>query len=121
MKTVRYYANVRLVKPHSEPETGYRIFSEEDVAKLQFVGKARKFNFSIDECRDLLQLYENKNRSSKEVKYLTLEKIKQIDRKLIELQSLRDQLNRLVNQCKGNSRSDCPILDALADRSQQNC
>ena len=47
----------------------------EDVLKLKFIGKAIKFNFSINECRELLSLYENQNRPSKEVKKITLEKV----------------------------------------------
>ena len=74
VKTVRYYANIELVKPKQSNFTGYREYSEEDVLKLKFVGKARKFNFSIEECRELLSLYENENRSSKEVKKITAEK-----------------------------------------------
>ena len=95
---------------------GYRSYSPDDVAKLQFIRKARQFNFSIDECRELLSLYQDKNRSSKEVKRLTTEKILEIDTKLKELNSLRDQLKHLVSSCQGNDRPDCPILDALASR-----
>ena len=95
--------------------TGYRDFSEDDLARLQFVAKARKFNFSIQECEELLSLYSDKNRPSKDVKALTLEKISQIDSKLIELKDLRHQLSFLADNCKGNDRPECPILDALAD------
>jgi DNA-binding transcriptional MerR regulator len=95
--------------------TGYRDFSEDDLACLQFVAKARKFNFSIKECEELLSLYSDKNRSSKEVKALTLDKISEIDAKLIELKDLRRQLSFLANNCKGNDRPECPILEALSD------
>ena len=47
VKTVRYYADIGLVSPVKNSSTGYRNFSEVDVACLQFVSKARKFNFSI--------------------------------------------------------------------------
>ena len=49
VKTVRYYADIGLVSPVKNNNTGYRNFSEDDVACLQFVSKARKFNFSIQE------------------------------------------------------------------------
>ena len=116
IKTVRYYADIGIVNPNRNSKTGYRSYSSDDVARLQFVRKARHFNFSIDECRELLSLYQDKNRSSKEVKRLTTEKILEIDTKLKELNSLRDQLKHLVSSCQGNDRSDCPILDALASR-----
>ena len=115
VKTVRYYADIGLVRPLKNNSTGYRDFSEDDLARLQFVAKARKFNFSIQECEELLSLYSDKNRPSKDVKALTLEKISQIDSKLIELKDLRHQLSFLADNCKGNDRPECPILDALAD------
>ena len=88
VKTVRYYADIGLVRPLKNNSTGYRDFSEDDLARLQFVAKARKFNFSIQECEELLSLYSDKNRPSKDVKALTLEKISQIDSKLIELKAV---------------------------------
>tara|TARA_B100001248_G_scaffold261470_1_gene252773 strand:+ start:1633 stop:2040 length:408 start_codon:yes stop_codon:yes gene_type:complete len=115
VKTVRYYADIGLVSPVKNNNTGYRDFSEDDVACLQFISKARKFNFSIRECEELLSLYSDKNRSSKEVKFLTLEKISEIDAKLFELKELRQQLSFLANNCQGNDRPDCPILDALSE------
>ena len=117
VKTVRYYADINIVNPGRNPKTGYRSYSSDDVAKLQFVRKARQFNFSIDECRELLSLYQDKNRSSKEVKRLTMEKILEIDTKLEELNSLKNQLKHLVSNCQGNDRPDCPILDALSNDS----
>ena len=115
VKTVRYYADIRLIKPLKSNTTGYRVFSDDDLAQLQFVAKARKFNFTIQECEELLSLYSDKNRSSKEVKALTLEKISEIDIKLNELKDLRHQLSFLAKNCKGNDRPECPILDALSD------
>ena len=115
VKTVRYYADIGLVSPVKNNNTGYRDFSEDDVARLQFVSKARKFNFTIQECEELLSLYSDKDRSSREVKSLTLEKISEIDAKLFELKELRQQLSFLANNCRGNDRPDCPILDALSE------
>ena len=117
VKTVRYYSDIGIIKPQVNGNTGYRDFSEPDLAKLQFVAKARKFDFSLDDCRELLALYENTERTSKEVKALTLEKIAEIDIKLTELKTLREQLSTLASDCQGDDRPNCPILDALSDRS----
>ena len=114
VKTVRYYDEINLIKPIKNRATNYRHYTTADLAKLQFFGKARRFNFSIKECKELLSLYENQNRSSKEVRNLTLTKIAEIDVKLTELENLREQLSHLVNCCKGNERPECPIIDELA-------
>ena len=114
IKAVRYYDNIGLVKPQQNILSGYRDYSNEEVAKLKFIGKARKFDFSINECKELLSLYENKKRTSKEVKRITLEKISQIDNKLRDLNDLRNELSFLAANCHGDDKPNCPILDELS-------
>jgi Cu(I)-responsive transcriptional regulator len=116
VKATRYYANIDLVKPKQDSQTGYRNYTEEDVLKLKFIGKARSFNFSIEECRDLLSLYENENRPSKQDKKITLEKIYEIDKKLNDLKALRKELSYLANNCHGDDKPNCPILEALSEK-----
>ena len=117
VKTVRYYDNIGLVKAYQNSENQYRVYSKDDIATLQFIGRARRFGFSIEECRELLSLYQDKNRPSREVKELTLEKLSKIDNKLDELKNLRNQLYYLSKSCNGDDRPDCPILDALASEN----
>ena len=116
VKAVRYYANIGLVKPQQNITTGYRDYTDDEVSKLKFIGKARKFDFSIEECRELLSLYEDKNRTSKEVKKMTLEKISQIDSKLRDLNGLKKELSYLANNCHGDDRPNCPILEELSKK-----
>ncbi|MEC7147104.1 MAG: Cu(I)-responsive transcriptional regulator [Pseudomonadota bacterium] len=117
VKTVRYYDNIGLVKAYQNSDNQYRVYSQDDIAKLQFIGRARRVGFSIYECRELLSLYQDKNRPSREVKELTLEKLAKIDNKLDELRNLRNQLYHLSKSCSGDDRPDCPILDALASEN----
>jgi MerR family copper efflux transcriptional regulator len=114
VKTVRYYSNIELVRPKKSTISGYRDYSDDDVAKLKFVGTARRFDFSVAECRDLLGLYEDKSRTSRDVKRLTEDKIAEIDVRLAELSALRAELQDLAGACDGDDRPDCPILDGLA-------
>ena len=114
IKAVRYYDNIGLVKPKQNIFSGYRDYSDKEVAKLRFIGKARKFDFSINECKELLSLYEDEKRTSKEVKRITLEKISQIDGKLRDLNDLRNELSFLAANCHGDDKPNCPILDELS-------
>ena len=114
IKTVRYYANIGLVKPQQNISSGYREYTDGEVAKLKFIGKARKFDFSIHECKELLSLYEDKIRTSKEVKKITLEKISQLDSKLRDLNDLKNELSLLATNCHGDDKPNCPILDELS-------
>ena len=118
IKTVRFYSDIGLINPKTNENSNYRIFTNQDIEKLLFVGKARKFNFSIEECRELLSLYENRTRSSSEVKKLTLKKIDEIDQKMSELNSLKKELSRVAKSCSGDQRPECPIIGFLANNEK---
>ncbi|MEO0383026.1 MAG: Cu(I)-responsive transcriptional regulator [Pseudomonadota bacterium] len=116
-KTIRYYEEIGLVRP-GRADNGYRDYAEEDVHRLAFLQRARGLGFTIDECRQLLSLYDDKHRASCDVKALTLEKLSEIDRKLNEMQALRDTLATLADSCIGDDRPDCPILNDMARQPQ---
>ncbi len=112
-KTIRYYEDIKLVSP-SRAMNGYRDYSDDQLHRLAFVQRARSLGFTIDECRQLLSLYDDKGRASADVKALTMDKISEIERKLAELQSLKSTLQSLVNHCHGDNRPDCPIIEEFA-------
>ncbi|MGI9365520.1 MAG: Cu(I)-responsive transcriptional regulator [Rhizobiaceae bacterium] len=112
-KTIRYYEEIELIKP-SRAANGYRAYGESDIHRLKFLQRARGLGFSISECRTLLSLYDDNRRSSADVKSLARDKIKQIDRKIEELNTLRSTLATLTEKCQGDERPDCPIIDDLA-------
>ncbi|CAN0495839.1 unnamed protein product, partial [Hapterophycus canaliculatus] len=113
VKTIRYYDEIGLVSPR-RAASGYREYSSADVHRLQFVARARGLGFSLDDCRHLLSLYEDRSRASADVKLIVQEKLTEIDQKISELQELRQTLSQLSEHCRGDNRPDCPILADLA-------
>ena len=113
-KTIRYYENVGLIRPAPRAGNGYRAYSQRDVHVLRFVQRARSLGFSVQDCRQLLALYQDPARASAEVKALTERRIAEIDRKIQELAGMRATLLALAESCHGDQRPECPILDDLA-------
>ena len=113
VKTVRYYGDIGLVEAVSRTRSGYRIYDQASVRKLVFIRRARAFGFTIDECKELLGLYQDKNRTSADVKRIATQRLDQIRTKQSELQKLHDELEHLVTSCRGDDRPDCPIIDYL--------
>ncbi|WP_116598504.1 Cu(I)-responsive transcriptional regulator [Primorskyibacter marinus] len=112
-KTIRYYEEIGLITPQRSAN-GYRVFREQDLHKLAFIGRARALGFGIEDCRGLMKLYEDTDRSSAEVKQIAEEHLTEIDRKIVELTGMRQTLTRLVHACAGDDRPDCPILADLS-------
>jgi MerR family transcriptional regulator, copper efflux regulator len=112
-KTIRYYEDISLVIP-ARRANGYREYCDRDVHRLRFLQRARSLGFTIEECRNLLSLYDDKGRASADVKAIALGKIKEIHQKIEELQSLRLTLESLADHCHGDDRPDCPIIEDLA-------
>ena len=112
-KTIRYYEDIGLIRP-ARDTNGYRDFSESDVHKLAFLGRARSFDFSIEDCRSLLALYEDDTRASGDVKRIAQVHLDRIDAKLAQLEEMRRTLASLVDCCAGDNRPDCQILRDLA-------
>lgn len=112
-KTIRYYEDIGLVAPR-RGENGYRSFGEREVHKLAFLARARGLGFTIADCRTLLALYEDRQRTSGEVRGIAEAHLEKVDAKLRELQGLRTLLAHLIDRCHGDERPDCPIIDELS-------
>ncbi len=112
-KTIRYYEDIGLVTAPRHGN-GYRYYADRQLEQLRFVGRARLLGFSIEECRSLLSLQANRQRTNAEVKTILKQHLNTVDHKLVELQSMRSSLVELEQACPGDEDSNCPILKNLA-------
>jgi len=113
-KTIRYYESIGLIPEARRTESGYRTYSDKDVETLRFIHHSRNLGFSVKDVSLLLDLWRNQKRASADVKALALSHIAEVDRKIGELQKIRDTLTHLTRRCHGDNRPDCPILKELA-------
>ncbi|WP_299562855.1 Cu(I)-responsive transcriptional regulator [uncultured Sulfitobacter sp.] len=113
-KTIRYYEDIGLISPLRDTN-GYRSFRDSDVHKLVFLGRARALGFTIEDCRNLLALWDDQDRASADVRAIAKEHLAQIESKISDLQAIRDTLSHLVRECAGDGRPDCPILQKLEE------
>ena len=109
-KMIRYYESIGLLKPAARSDSGYRLYSQDDLHSLTFIKRSRDLGFSLEEVAKLLTLWQDRQRASADVKALASEHIADLNRRIEELVSLRDTLSELVAHCHGDDRPDCPIL-----------
>lgn len=113
-KTIRYYESIDLMPKPTRAENGYRYYGDRDLHRLRFILRARGLGFSVEEVRDLLALYDDQGRASRDVKVMALTQVDRIEAKIEELKAMRQTLLRLAESCHGDERPDCPILADLA-------
>lgn len=113
-KMIRHYEMLDLIRPATRTPAGYRIYDERDIHTLRFIRRARDLGFSIKEISALLGLWQNRRRASGDVRRVAGKHLRELDRKIAELQSMRRTLHQLIEHCHGDDRPDCPILDDLA-------
>ena len=112
-KTIRYYEDIGLVRSDRQ-DNGYRDYGAQEIHKLRFIQRARSLGFTVEQCRTLLSLYDNPDRTSADVRSLARAHLEEIELKIQELAGMRDTLSQLIESCRGDHRPDCPILTDLA-------
>lgn len=112
-KMIRYYEQIGLLPPALRSDAGYRIYAAPELRTLGFIRRARDLGFSVDTMRELLALWQDRDRSSAEVKRIAQQHIDALIAKARALQEMAQALQHLTAHCHGNDRPECPILDAL--------
>lgn len=113
-KMIRHYESVGLFPEAARTDAGYRQYTDKEIATLRFIRQSRDLGFSIEQIRELLALWQNRKRPSRQVRALAQAHIEELDAKLKELQAMKATLEHLVHCCQGDDRPDCPIIDTLA-------
>src|SRR6266568_3332545 len=113
VETVRFYEREGLLEEPPRRASGYRQYSEEVVTRLRFIKRAQQLGFSLKEISELL-LRVDAQTSCEEVKGRTEAKIAEVERKMVELQRMRQALLQVHSLFTGQGPTGrCPMLDAL--------
>ncbi len=122
---VRFYEREGLLGRVRRSSAGQRQYDDETVRRLAFVRRATALGFSLAEVKSLLTLRVSARMPCERVRERALAKLTDIDRRIAELQDMRDALARLATGCEsGVALGSCPFLDELGrplDASSANC
>ncbi|WP_421567327.1 heavy metal-responsive transcriptional regulator [Stenotrophomonas sp. PD6] len=117
--TVRYYERQHLLPTAQRSAGGYRVFSDSDLTRLQFIRRAKALGFSLDEIGELLGLSDQRGQDMAQVRDSAVHKLHDIEQRIDELQRMHAALKQLVDACPGHGGLEqCPILAALTEPRQ---
>lgn len=116
-KMIRHYEELGLVTS-ARTAAGYRLYNSQQLQQLAFIRKARDLGFSSHRIKELLLLWQNPARPSREVKQLANQHLAEISAKIDQLQQMQLLLQQLADACDGNDAPHCAILAALQQDKQ---
>ncbi len=115
VETIRFYEKIGILPKPPRTAGNYRSYSHDHVRRLTFVRRVRDLGFPLETVRAMLSLADQPDRPCVEVDTLVREQLDEIDRKIVNIQRLRDELDRLAHQCRSDGRiADCRIIEALS-------
>ena len=114
VNTIRFYEEIGLMPRPARTTSGRRIYDSSGLRRLAFIRQARTLGFSTGEIRSLLTLSDRPGDDCAGITQIASRHLDHVNRKLEQLSSLRDELERVVRLCSGGETADCKILDSLS-------
>ena len=112
-ETIRYYEQSGLLRAPPRTPSGYRLYDDGYLRSLTFIRKGREFGFSLGDLAAMLRLAEDPQASCAEITRMSRRHLAVIQRRIGELQAVRDRLSELVGQCADREVAECRIVQAL--------
>ncbi len=115
--TLRYYEKIGLLAPVAKTSGGRREFSSKDILRIQFIKRAQRMHFSLDEIRTLIELDKAVSVEKPQAQKLVQEKLGEIEESLKDLKQLKIDLAQMLNACLSSGETeDCPIIEGIKDQ-----
>jgi Hg(II)-responsive transcriptional regulator len=122
VETIRFYERQGLIEPPPRTESNYRVYPEEEAARLRFIKRAKSLGFTLSEIKELLFIRHDPNATKADIKNRTLQKIEDVSQKINDLTRIKTALEHLVSSCDGHGPLEhCPIMEALDSDNNEHC
>ena len=117
LETIRYYERRGLIPEPPRNKSGHRQYSLEALKRAEFIKRSQALGFSLKEISELLSLRVEPGTTCADVKVRVETKIADIEKKIADLEQMREALLKMATQCSGKGPiGNCPILEALDRR-----
>lgn len=114
--TVRFYEQAGLV-PARRSESGYRLFDEQAVERIEVIATAKRLGLPLERIRDLLQVWENGlcQDVREQLRPMVADQITDAERRAAELDAFLERLRKAAELIEGPAQAgrcgpDCGIV-----------
>lgn len=115
VQTIRYYEQVGLLPVANRTRGNQRIYTQQHMDRLTFIRHSRELGFSLDQIKEMLSLSDDPTHSCSDVDSIAHNHLKDVESKIVRLQSMQKELKRMIRECSGDQVSNCRIIQVLSD------
>ena len=116
VETVRFYEKSGLLPLPARTGGNYRSYGKEHLQRLSFIRRARDLGFSLDDVRELLALADERDQPCGAVDRIPSRHLAEVERKIADLERMRDELDRVIGSCRKGTVGDCKIIETLGPK-----
>ena len=113
IETIRFYERSGILPP-ARRSGRYRCYDSSDVARLNFVRRARELGFTLDEVRALLRLAALPADACGIVRNLAQQHLGVVRARLADLRRMERALADAVGDCEAGDSAVCPLIATLS-------
>lgn len=117
VQTIRYYEQVGLMPAPARSEGNQRRYDQSHLDRLSFIRHSRELGFPLEAIRELLSLTDRPERSCEAADAIAQAQLVEVERRIARLNSLKAELERMIEQCRGGRIADCRVIEVLADHA----
>lgn len=93
-KTIRYYEELGLMPPSARTDAGYRVYGPAEEERLRFILGAKALGLQLGEIKEIVTVWSGGQQPCRHVSRLLAQKLADLDRRIAELVTFRDELAR---------------------------
>lgn len=121
IETLRFYEQKQVTALPARNSSGYRVYGQSDLDRLQFIQRAQNLGFSLGEIRELMGLTGNIRTPRAKVRKLAEARLTSIRQKIKTLRAMERALGALVEKCDGSGPlTGCPIVEFVGGNNQKS-
>ncbi len=118
---VRHYVRIGLLTPLRDETNGYKLFSEQDLQLVRFIGQAKRLGFSLQEIKQIFQQSGQGASPCPMVRELLQQRITENQQKIAELTALQARMEQALGQWQSmpdgtpDGHSVCCLIESLGE------
>ncbi len=118
-KAIRFYESIGLLPDPERTPSGYRAYGEVDAERLTFIKTAQRLGLSLEEIKEIIAFRDRGEQPCDYVADVLQRQVSDLDRRIREMRSLRDELKQLQSGAATRGGSEgryCSVIEHMQPR-----